>query len=69
MTTNELHKYLDSDEPLTVEQVKVIITELIHDVFNEIANNIKIEEWKLQWYYGEMNGFQIALDLLEKVRE
>lgn len=68
MTIDELHAYLDSKEPLTVEQVKEIIYQLKQDSFNEIVKNTNFDDWRVQWYNGEMNGFQIALDLLGKVR-
>lgn len=68
MTTGELHTYLDSKEPLTVEQVKEIIHQLKQDAFNEIVKNTNFDDWRVQWYNGEMNGFQIALDLLGKAR-
>lgn len=68
MTTAELHKYLDSKEPLTVDQVKEIIYQLKQDAFNEMCKVEDFTDWHQSWYNGEINGFQIALDLLEKVR-
>lgn len=68
MTTGELHTYLDSKEPLTVEQVKEIIYQLKQDAFNEMCKVVDFTDWYYSWYNGEINGFQIALDLLDKVR-
>lgn len=68
MTTGELHKYLESKEPLTVKQVKDIIYQLQHDSFDEVFKLNDVESWKYSWYNGQINGFQIALDLLNKVR-
>lgn len=69
MTTGELHRYLDSKEPLTVEQVKEIIYQLKQDAFIEMCTVLNFTDLDYSWYDGEMNGFQIALGLLGKVKE
>lgn len=68
MTTDELHAYLDSKEPLTVNQVKNIICQLQHDSFCELFKVNDVKNWRYNWYSGQINGFHIALDLLNKVR-
>lgn len=66
MTTAELHKYLDSTEPLTLKQVKKVIGAIYIDAMR-MSYKKDIKEWQRQWYIGEQNGFRIVLDLLEKV--
>lgn len=62
MTTEELQKILQSDEQLSLNEVKQIIYELKNDCvqYNE-------DQFKAGFYNGELNAFYICLDLLEKV--
>lgn len=68
MTLDELHAYLYNKEPLTVNQVKDIIYQLKNDSFGEIFKLNDVEDWRYSWYNGQINGFQIVLGLLDKVR-
>lgn len=62
MTTEELQKILQSDEQLSLNEVKQIIYELKNDCvqYNE-------DQFKAGFYNGELNAFYLCLDLLEKV--
>ena len=66
MTTSELQKILQSDKPLTVSNIGNILYQLKCDIIREQLN-LDPTDHKYSWYSGEMNGFQIALDLLEHV--
>lgn len=71
MKSVELQKILQSDEKLSVEQVKEIIWQLKEDCYKEVyklkkeeeeAKNIKIEEWGID----EKMDFSVSLYLREK---
>ena len=64
MTTSELQKILQSNKPLTVSNIGNILYQLKCDIIREQLN-LDPNDPKYSWYNGEMNGFQIALDLLE----
>ena len=66
MTTDELQEILQSNKPLTVSNVGDILHQLKGDIIREQLN-LDPTDHKYSWYSGEMNGFQIALDLLEHV--
>lgn len=66
MTTNKLQEILQSDKKLTVSEVQKIIWELKQDAFRESCKHLA-EPKTMRWYDGEVNGFQICLDLLEKL--
>lgn len=75
MTPAELQKILQSDEKLTVKQVKEIIWQLKSDCL-EFQNKLFDKELEKNrynreygFYDGESNAFYICLDLLEKVEE
>ena len=64
MTVEKLQEILQSDEPLTLEQIKQIIYELKNDcVVQSYDENL----WKAGFYTGEGNAFYICLDLLSKM--
>ena len=64
MTAEELHEILDN-ENLVLKPNEIINTiyELISDIISESASN-DITDSRRAWYSGELNGFQIAIDLL-----
>ena len=67
MTPAELQKILQSDDKLTVKQVKEAIKEL-HEI--AIADyRVETRQTTKQFYDGQVNAFYICLDLLEKVEE
>lgn len=83
MTPAELQKTLQSDESLTIKQVKEIICEIMKETINKsldikynkvmLTNNIGSLAMEMQSYCekifceGQMKGLNICLDLLEKV--
>lgn len=72
MTVAELHKILDDEnKKISLKEYKEILFQLKCDVQNEIYKLIKedVSHPKLKWYTGEMNGFQLALDLSEHIKE
>lgn len=75
MTPAELQKMLQSEDKLTVKQVKEIIWQLKNDcleqqnkLFDKEMDKIKFNR-DYRFYDGETNAFYICLDLLEKVGE
>ena len=73
MTPAELQKILQSDEKLSVEQVKEIIWQLKNDcleqqnkLFDKVLEKNKFNR-DYGFYDGETNAFYICLDLLAKV--
>lgn len=72
MTVAELHKILDDkNKKITLKEYQEILYQLKWDVQNEICKLTKedAKHPKLRWYTGEMNGFQLALDLSEHIKE
>lgn len=72
MTVAELHEILDNEnKKISLKEYKEILFQLKWDVQNEICKLTKedVTHPKLKWYYGEMNGFQLALDLSEHINE
>lgn len=71
MTTEKLHEILDDENrELTVDELQQVLYELKTDCFKQYcemfeANNIK----ESQFYLGEQNAFQIALDLMEHIKK
>ncbi len=64
MTTEKLQKILQSDEQLSLDEVKQILYELK----NDLIGNFDIEnKYEAGFNAGEINAFYICLDLLEKV--
>ena len=63
MTSDELQKYLCSEEKISKEKLEQIIYELHNDCFKE---QIKTDD---RFYLGEVNAFRICLDLLDKMGE
>jgi hypothetical protein len=63
MTTEKLQKILQSDEQLSLNEVKQILYELK----NDLMGNFDIEnKYEAGFNAGEINAFYICLDLLEK---
>ena len=72
MTTAELYEILDDEnKKITLKEYQEILYQLKRDVQDEIVKLTKedITHPKLKWYYGEMTGFQLALDLSEHIEE
>lgn len=72
MTITELHKILDNENrKITLKEYQEILYQLKWDVQDEIYKLTEeyVTHPKLKWYNGEMNGFQIALDLSEHIKE
>ena len=80
MSTSELHEILDNkDRKLTIAELKQIIYELKQDCHNETYKLLEeYDNWGCEqkdyirdnsFYKGEINGFQICLDLLEHLGE
>ena len=67
MTTSELQKILLSDNELSVKEVSQTIYDLMCDALGELAKDLPRDD--RYWYQGEINGFQIALDLLEHCKK
>lgn len=65
MTSNRLQEILQSDNKLTVSSIRQVIYELKRDAFIQSCEHVA-EPKVSGWYDGEINGFQICLDLLEK---
>lgn len=64
MNVVDLHKILDDVNcKISVKQFRDILFELKCDVFFEITKYIDKNSDIYQWYLGESNAFQIALDL------
>jgi len=67
MTFEELHKILDDEnKKITLQEYQDVLCELKLDVFHELCNKSKDD---YQWYMGESNGFQLALDLSEHLND
>ena len=64
MTIEKLQKILSSDFKFNVQQIKQFIYDMKSDVIEQIFehnNSTEIE----RFYRGELNAFQICLDLLD----
>ena len=72
MTTNELHEILDDEsKKITVKELCQIVYELKKDTFEEYYKEYDLKNannYKLAFYDGESNAFQIVLDLLEHLQ-
>ena len=73
MTTAELHKILDNiNKKISLKEYQDILYQLKNDTM-AFATREEIEKQeqtkKCNWYYGETNGFQIALDLSEHINQ
>lgn len=62
MSPHELCGIIANDKQYSLEEIEQIIYELRQDCLTELNNT-----WDI-YYQGEMNAFQIALDLLSKVK-
>ena len=74
MTTEQLHEILDDpNRKLTTDQIAEVINQLKNDAFNEQYKLTVIEgkhtDWRISFYTGEMNAFQLCIDLLEHFDE
>ena len=71
MTVAELHEILDDENrKITLKEYQEILFQLKHDCTQQIVDwDCDITSKEYQWYYGEMNGFQLALDLSEHIKE
>lgn len=75
MTFEELHEILDNeDKKLSLKELEQVIYELKQDCFNReylLLDMFRSEEvkFKIRYYQGEQNAFQIVLDLLEHLKE
>lgn len=68
MTTADLHKILDDENrKLSLAELKQVIYEMEQDCFAE-AQQHDADSRENSYYYGEGNGFQIVLDLLEHLK-
>lgn len=69
MTVAELHEILDDENKIiSLKEYQEILFQLKHDCTKQIADwDYDIISKEYQWYTGEMNGFQIALDLSEHI--
>lgn len=76
MTFEELHEILDNENyKLSLKELQQVICELKQDCHNETYKILKeYDNWGCEqidyvrdnsYYNGEVNAFQIALDLLE----
>lgn len=69
MNTAELHKILDDEnKKITSKDLCLIVNELKNDVWGEYykENDKKdANNFTLAFYNGEINAFQIVLDLLD----
>lgn len=69
MTTAELHQILDDEnKKITLKEYQEILFQLKWDVIHTLATS-KVSADDERWYAGEMNGFQLALDLSEHIKE
>lgn len=69
MTTVDLHKILDDENrKLSLNELKQVIYEMKQDCFAEVQQH-DVDSRENSYYYGEGNGFQIVLDLLEHFKE
>lgn len=69
MTVAELHEILDDENrKITLKEYQEILYQLKSDVIHILATS-KVSADEERWYAGEMNGFQLALDLSEHIKE
>ena len=70
MTTEEVHEILDNEErKLTADELKEVVFKLKQDVFARYSEALEHENLHIsQFYIGEVNAFQICLDLLEHLK-
>ena len=72
MTVAELHEILDDENrKITLKEFQEILYQLKWDVQDEICKLTKEDMTQpiLKWYNGEMNGFQLAWDLSEHIKD
>ena len=72
MTTAELHQILDDEnKKITLKEYQEILYQLNWDVQSKICKLTKedVSHPEIKWYNGEMNAFQVALDLSEHIKE
>ena len=69
MTVAELHEILDDkNKKITLKEFQRLLWEMQKDA-NEEHTKYEFNDKEFQWYCGEMNGFQLALDLSEHIEE
>lgn len=70
MTVVELHQILDDEnKKITLKEYQEILFKLKWDAVSEVSK-LPIEQMnRFSWYNGEVNGFQLALDLSEHIKE
>ena len=67
MTNAELHEILDDEnKKISLKEYRDILFKLKEDCFEQIYK-LKVDNFKAQFYYGEVNAFYIALDLSEHI--
>ena len=66
MTTEKLQEILESDNTLSISEIKQIVYELKNDV---IGVSSESDSYARGFYTGEINAFYICLDLLCKLPE
>lgn len=73
MTVAELHKILDNEnKKISLKEYQEILFQLKWDVQDKLCELTKEENCDyptVKWYIGEMNGFQLALDLSEHIKD
>lgn len=70
MTVAELHEILDNkNKKITLKEYQEILFQLKQDTIEEQEKYIKGNDLGYSWYNGEMNAFQLALDLSEHIKE
>ena len=64
MSTKELQTILQSNNSLTLSEIKEIIYQLKNDCIR-----VTKSDYETGFYDGEVNAFYICLDLLDKMEE
>lgn len=66
----ELHEILDDENrKITLKEYQEILFQLKRDIIKKASEVPCGQISAFQWYNGEMNGFQLALDLSEHIKE
>ena len=63
MTVDKLQNILTNEKQYSLEEIEQFIYELRQDCLTELNST-----WN-PFYQGEMNAFQISLDLLSKIKD